>query len=163
MIDTSHNRACWLLQFCERDLTQLTDQALGQLQGEWVEFQRGRWKWDRPPAQSRLTQWQQAVIAKLDELKNGQSWSLDCGLWRQLALANGEVHVERNTYARAHDDKHLVRVVDTLEAVSNDLRVCAREKCGRLFVRTKRQAYCSARCRGTEGTQRYRKKKSKLP
>jgi hypothetical protein len=165
-MDTPLTRACWLLQFCRYDLTQLTDQELRQLQSEWVDFQWGMWKGKRPPVRDWLIEWQQEVRGKLDELKNGQRWVLDCGLWRQLELVNDQLDAKARTYpfADGAENKLLVKGMDTLEAVSNDLRVRAREKCRNLYVRTKRQDYCSVRCRGTEGTQRYRKKKTnKLP
>lgn len=158
--DTPQARACWLLQFCQRDLTQLTGPDLKQLQSEWVEFQGSIWKGGHPPIRSRLVQWQQEVRVKLDELKNGQPWSLDCGVWRQLRIVNGQLHTQQRTdpLPTGTENSYLIRVMDTLGAVSNDLRLCAREKCRKMFVRTKRQTYCSARCRGTEGKRKYRQK-----
>jgi hypothetical protein len=163
--DTPHSRACWLFRFSQSDLTQLTGQELGQLQSEWVEFQAVMWRGAHPPVQNRLIEWQQEVRGKLDELKNGQRWNLDCGLWRQLELVNGQLDAKAITHAPSTGSQSylLIKVMDTLEAVAHDLRLCKRDKCRELFLRTKRQAYCSARCRGTEGTQRYRKKKTKLP
>jgi hypothetical protein len=87
--DTPHTRACWVLRFCRYDLTQLTDQELGQLQSEWVSFQGDMWKSNRPPVRNTLVQWQQEVRGKLDELRGGQPWPLDCRLLRQLELVNG--------------------------------------------------------------------------
>jgi hypothetical protein len=156
-MNTPQAHACWLLQFCEYDFTQLKEQALGQLQSEWVEFQANIWK-GNPPVRNRLAQWQQEVKGKLDELKKGQSWVMDCGLWRQLQIVDGHLHTQQRTYLRPPEaeNKYLIRVMDTLEAVANDLRLCEREKCQKMFVRIKRQAYCSARCRGTEGKRKYR-------
>jgi hypothetical protein len=37
-----------------------------------------------------------------------------------------------------------------------DLAVCAREGCERLFLRSRRQAYCTARCSQRQRTQRFR-------
>lgn len=165
LADTPHARACWLLQLCQRDLTQMTGQALEQLQSEWVEFQGGIGAGKKLPAKNRLVQWQEEVNGKLNELKNGQPWVMDCYLWRQLKLANGPFNTQQRTYPlpTGTESQFLIRVMDTLEAVANDLRLCAREKCRKMFVRSKRQAYCSTRCRGTEGKRRYRKKKTKLP
>lgn len=165
LMDTPQARACWLLQFCQRDLTQMTGQALEQLQSEWVEFQGSIWKGGQPPVRSRLIQWQQEVRGKLNELINGQRWVLECYLWRQLRIVDSQLHTQQRTglLSPKEEPNYLIRVMDTLEAASDDLRLCAREKCRKMFVRTKRQAYCSARCRGTEGKRRYRKKKTKLP
>lgn len=163
--DSPQARAHWLLQFCQCDISELTDQDLGQLQNEWVEFQGDLWKGNHPPIQSTLVQWQQEVNGKINDLKNGLRWSLDCGLWRQLELVNGQLNAQQRAYtlSAGADNPLLFRVMNTLAMVSNDLRLCAREKCRVIFVRTKRQAYCSPRCRGTEGTQRYRKKKTSPP
>ena len=161
--DTPRTRACWLFQFCQCDLTLVKDQALEQLQNEWVKFQAPLWS-GLPPVRNRLLQWQQEVNSKINELQNGQRWSLDCGLWRQLEFVNGQLNPRQRTSPLPDGaaSKFLIRVMDTLEAVANDLRLCKREDCGTVFVKTKRQAYCSARCRGTEGTRRYRKNVTKL-
>jgi hypothetical protein len=158
LTETPYARARWLLQFCQRDLSELTAQALEQLQNEWVEFQGNKWTGNHPPVQNRLVQWQQEVRGKLEELKIGQPWALDCGLWRQLEFVNGQFSTQQRTYPLPSGDenRYLIKVMDTLEVVSNDLMLCAREKCRAIFVRTMRQAYCSARCRGTEGKRRYR-------
>lgn len=163
--DTPQARACWLLQFCQRDLTQLTGQALEQLQSEWVEFQGSIWQSKKHPTRDKLLEWQKNVKGKLDKLKKGQPWAMDCHLWRQLELVNDQFNKRQMTYAlpTGTENQYLIRVMDALEAVANDLRLCARVKCRRMFVRTKRQTYCSARCRGTEGKRKYRKKKTKLP
>ncbi len=160
VVDTPQARACWLLQFCQRDITQLTGQDLNQLQNEWIKFQGSIWKGGQPPVRSRLVQWQKEVKGKLDELKKGQSWAMDCDLWRQLELVNGQLHTRQRTYPlpTGTENQYLIIVMDTLEAVANDLRLCAREKCQKMFVRSKRQTYCSARCRGTEGKRKYRQK-----
>lgn len=165
--DTPQARACWLLQFCQRDLTQLTGQALEQLQSEWVEFQENIWQSKKPPAHDRLLEWQKEMKGKLDELKKGQSWGMDCGLRRTLKIVNGRLKTQRwmnaltkMTYPlpTGTENPYLIRVMDALEAVANDLKLCARVKCQKMFVRSKRQTYCSARCRGTEGKRKYRQK-----
>ena len=47
----------------------------------------------------------------------------------------------------------------SLSDVADRLAECQNESCKRIFLRTKRQTYCSPRCRDTVNKRAYRKRK----
>jgi hypothetical protein len=67
---------------------------------------------------------------------------------------------EANTLhtSRTLKDRMAHRICEALAAVGTRLRRCQRKECGRLFVRRKRQIYCTPSCGSVMRIQRYRNK-----
>lgn len=59
---------------------------------------------------------------------------------------------------KALKDAMAHKICETLASVKGNLRRCRREDCRRLFIRNKRQVYCTPSCASLVRTQRYRAK-----
>lgn len=82
--------------------------------------------------------------------------------YRRRRMAEGFIlPMEGNTLriSRTLKDKMAHHICEALAAVGNSLRRCQRKECGRLFVRRKRQVYCSPSCGSVARTQRHRNKR----
>ena len=153
--------ARWLIEFVRSDPDQWTAEVIGNFQNKWATLLGALWKGHKPPGSSRMNDWHLEVGMTVKKLEQGEPWAQDCRLWRQIRFDTGQAIVTHRITPLENDNYLLKRVMDALEAAGEDMRICQRQDCQKLFVRTKRQAYCSAKCRGTELKRRYRKKQSK--
>lgn len=161
-MDHESTAARWLIEFVRSDPEQWTAQLIGDFQTKWAALLKASGQGHKPPGSSRMKDWHQELGKIVKTLEAGKPWSGDCSLWRQVQINEGQLVPRRRTSPSDSDtNKFLTKVMDVFEESSTDMRICQRQDCERLFVRTKRQTYCSAKCRGTELKRRHRKKQSK--
>jgi hypothetical protein len=162
-LDHESSAARWLIEFVRSDPGKWTDAVTAVFQKKWVTLLGTQyWKSTSLPSSARMKDWHQELGKIVKTLEAGKPWSGDCSLWRQVQINEGQLVPRRITSPSDSDtNKFLTKVMDVFEESSTDMRICQRQDCEKLFVRTKRQAYCSAKCRGTELKRRHRKKQSK--
>ena len=166
------SRLWWLLSFAERDLS--SPRAADQASMETLVFTFAA-RLAGPVAQAG------ARMGKLDaetldpgaireaRLKMGDAQRAVRDVLRSLATgAQCRLSFEVVGWERLPDrrllpvvggdwrSRFLGAVAMLLVEAGPDLAVCAREGCERLFLRSRRQAYCSAQCSQRQRTQRFR-------
>lgn len=151
--------ARWLIEFVRSDPGKWTAEVIGNFQNKWATLLGTLWKGEKPPGSSRMNNWHQELGKTVEKLEQGEPWAEDCKLWRQIRFDAGQAIIAYRTNP-LEKDGYLIRAMDAFEAAGEDMRICQRPDCQKLFVRSKRQAYCSAKCRGTELKRRYRKKEN---
>jgi hypothetical protein len=159
----SHAR--WLLKFAQAALTGLKGDDLLQLRMECAVFlgsdlqlrrRKGGVSPSQLPSQIQLKQWQQDLNQGLTMLARGQAWSITTEADNALRVENGRL-VSQTTLKYLHEvDKFSVTAWEVINNVRDFYRHCERQECNRPFLRTKRQTFCSARCRGTVNKRKYR-------
>ena len=100
----------------------------------------------------------------LKDLRDGKPWDFPMkGKRRYKIPRDGRLVVETILDPQFEIDKPLLKAMDVLESVANRFSYCSNETCSHPFIRTKRQRYCSSRCRGTVIKRRYRQKSKAQP
>ena len=163
---TPEQRARWLLDFCRKDIS--TQEPDERLQLEWAMFlgtdplqkqaEDGSTFWHRLPSQNQVTSWQSNVNKKLLKLAKCEPWILDVKADHKLFVQNGVLKSETSLKTEDHWPA-LFQVMETLTALGDRFRFCLNKTCYRPFIRTKRQRFCSSRCREIDIKRRYRQKK----
>jgi len=100
--------------------------------------------------------WVRRVCEGLRKLTRGERWTGQVSTEYCLQIPRGEplrvVHAPRTS----RGNPMIPAVHEVLMAMRDRLRRCYREKCSRLFLRTKGQRYCSKKCAGRDRLQRFR-------
>jgi hypothetical protein len=164
-LEDDKRTAQWLLDFVRSDAGLWRREHAEAHQKRWAALMGSLWERKHPPAVSTLVKWHDELQRIVERLEKGEGWAVDCHLWRQIRMEGGKPLVDDATtsprkehHADADTTKFLIKAMDVFYAIWDDMRLCGRSDCGKLFVRTKRQEYCSETCRGTVGKRRYRRK-----
>lgn len=166
---TPEQRARWLLDFCLCDFMNLERGQRSQLCQEWAIFVRG----DRllkttggylvkphPFEEDQTKHLWRKLDQMLEDLRDGEPWDFPMkGRRRYKIPPDGRLIVETILDPPFERDEPLLKAMEALESVANRFRFCANEACSHPFIRTKRQRYCSSRCRGTVIKRKYRQKR----
>jgi hypothetical protein len=166
--DTPESRARWLLSLDSRGdfrrFSQPERHAFGAEMGAFLG--RGGYV---PDDEAEL--WLNRIRAGVRKLAAGKAWGYATvthfNFWIPRPGQRGASGFESVGYiepksphilhhSRTLKDRMAHRICDTLAAVGNRLRRCPRQGCGRLFVRAKRQQYCSPQCASVHRSRRYR-------
>lgn len=142
--------AQWLMKFARSEPSTWTAELISDYEKNWLEFLG-------PGQQTSLKKWHQGTRSFLEDLEAGKKRVELCRLWRQISIEAGQVKITCSTSPDSGKEMYLTKVMDAFEAAGRDMMLCRREDCRKLFVRTKRQEYCSETCRGTVGKRKYRK------
>jgi hypothetical protein len=155
---TQLRRARWVLEFCQTDFLK----ARGEERTKWSEGLR-EFVWPfsentKPISAKSIDVTWRSLSRKLRGLREGQPWrenvSVRLVLQRQGNTVKGEAQFNDAGIAWIEDQAMIA-----LAEVAGLLTVCANASCERLFIREKRQAYCSLRCRDTVNKRAYRKRR----
>lgn len=158
---TPTSRVRWLLEFANEDLSQITEQDLILLQQQILVFlnQPEDVRRDRLPGKHRMLEWQGQVARGLKNLSQRRSWE---------TRITGNLIAERKDARIADSSTHIPTGQDhwpfTFQAINaliqgaDSLRFCANTKCSKLYLRNKRQEYCSTRCRNAANKRLYRQR-----
>jgi len=163
---TRESRARWLLKFSRLNFQNLGPDQVAQWQVGVAVFlgldlrlqtQNGGFAPQQLPTTTEVRQWQKDLKQRLDSLAQGQVWSnVSAQLRFALRLSGGRLVVQGTITPLHQADRFMVKAVETLANVRDRVRQCAREDCKQAFVGNMRQTYCTATCRGTVNTRRYR-------
>lgn len=158
---TPTRRIEWLLEFAKLDLSQITDQNLLSLQQQILMFldQEEDILRNRLPQRHQILGWQGQTQEGLKKISKGKSWGVEIA-GRLIAERRGVRIVNSSTRHAARQDHwpFTFHSINTLIQGANLLRYCANAKCSQLYLRNKRQNYCSIRCRDAVNKRLYRKR-----
>lgn len=153
---TPNNRVRWLLDFYQRDISELSPTEREQIALEWVVFLG-----ESPsqnfilPSRDQLTTWQQRIRDGIGRLAEGQTWCHKARANLELRVEDGKVGSKLTLQKKGNAFRPAeFKAMEALLGIP--LRFCANEKCHRPFIRSRRMRYCSPRCRGTVNTRKYR-------
>jgi len=159
------SRARWLLKFAQATLPSLKGDDLLQLRTECAVFRgsdlhlrmrKGGVSPLQLPSQSELKQYQHDLTQRLTKLAQGQAWRVTMAADNVLRVENGRLFSQTTLRQLNEADIFSVKAWEAISNVHDSYRRCARQECNRPFIRTKRQTYCSTRCRGTVNKRKYR-------
>ena len=163
---TPEERARWLLDFCQNDLPGAGSPQRWALRQDWAYLlglpviprkRNGAMDPSGHPTTGETQQWWQDLRGKLGMLVAGQAWEVRAEQKRELRVRNGALTSTPSTKPLHDADRHLVGAFEILEAVTKWFKLCANAKCGRPFIRTGREKYCSKRCKWVVGKRAYRR------
>lgn len=95
----------------------------------------------------------------LRALQQAKPWSVSLKAYLSLSMRNGTFVAETKYSSFRQIQEPDRRAILTLMDVADRLAVCQNQSCKCVFLRTKRQTYCSPRCRDTVNKRAYRKRK----
>lgn len=149
-------RACWILDFCQTDFRK----ARGEERTKWNEGLRAfaRPFSDKKPIYAKYIDvtWY-SLHHKLRDLREGKPW--DTNVTTRLVLRRAGRTITGEAQFKDLGPDWIVELgAIALGEVVGLLTICANKPCERLFIREKRQAYCSLRCRDTVNKRAYRKR-----
>jgi len=161
---TPEAQARWLLEFARADLEKLS-------RGDWlnvwsdvlafalVEEGAPPFPLFLPPPRV-LRRWQADARQRLTAIAEGRSWTINLGPQRYElsvrhgALVAGRVWIGEALWAHLRQT-FLGGVVRALGNAGERFRVC--QRCGRPFIKRKRQTYCTSQCSQLVRTHKYRR------
>jgi hypothetical protein len=169
--ETLESRARWLLSLANQEaLADLSEPEQRGIRWEMAVFCGDRAN-PEVGAVLRVTEvtaerWHSRIKEGLRRLAKGRAWGhalvTHMSLWIPLQAQWEKLKIGRpdTLYVTRTDKESLMHAVcAVILAVENRLRRCRRSTCGRLFLRRKRQAYCSPRCSSVARMRRYRHRK----
>ncbi len=180
--ESDESRARWLLRFAAADPSTLTAGQRLDLQWDVVAFMMpppfnlARFEVGYPhhdgdiavplPA---LHAWVGNGIKGLEEgpriyiegSPNLPSWTVDTRRFCRFSRVGHQVIVDYYDGAQGTEGRFRAEAVRVLSSQARRFRFCG--NCGRAFIATKRQAYCTASCSQSVRTKKYRAKKNLTP
>jgi hypothetical protein len=137
----------------------------------------------RPFSEDEVTRWLARIHNGVQQLHEGRAWghrlTIHCGFWVPKAgqvpfwpfwWVDSEAPIDRLKRSMERDvldaqctkkDLMAHRICEVLVAVGSRLRRCLNKECRRLFVRQKRQLYCTPACAAVVRIRKYRAKQRK--
>jgi hypothetical protein len=135
----------------------------------------------QPFSEEEVIRWLARIHNGVQQLHEGRAWGhrlvTHWGFWVPMAGQTAywpywwvgtrpKGNIEPKTRDALHVESTLKdcmthRICEVLAAVGSRLRRCLNKECGRLFVRQKRQLYCTPTCAGVMRIRKYRAKQRK--
>jgi hypothetical protein len=150
--------AIWFLDFCQTDF----DKTRGEERKKWCAEAAHFCGEPKLKKDDRLTEKTWRSVRGL--LRKICSWREVGGPIRTRLALRREGNIVR-AYTQYDWEWAWCRIDDqaiiALGEVAGRLAICANSACERFFIRRRRQAYCSRKCRHTVNKRAYRKRKAK--
>ena len=164
--------ARWLLSFSKKRLEGSSPKAWREVQTEALVFRCGGRSHEnlqdaetvcvRPlPSPAQVTQAQQFLQTLIERLQKGKRVDIKTDNWiGTVQQVKGRLWLWSNPLQLPWLDAFKMRVYETLTdpKVKSHFRFCLNEGCGRPFLASKRQVYCSTSCSQHHRTLLYRNK-----
>jgi hypothetical protein len=159
-------RAQWLLDFAQSKFEDMNEDERNQWGIELGKFNGGiSHDSTRRDLQTDTTNtyavWD-VLTNKLESLRRGEAWREPVQARLKIRREGGAIKV--GTQLRSDSRKELKHAALLFEKLGGSLAICANDRCNnshpRFFIKKKRQAYCTTRCRETVNKRKYRRKQN---
>ena len=157
---TPTSRVRWLLEFAKLDLSQIPEHDLLPVQREVFVFlgQAEDVLSNQPLDKDRILDGQRRIAMSLKALSRGKPWKTR--ITANLIVERKDARITSiSTHTPATQDPWALfqfHAITALTQGADSLRFCANVECSQLYLRNKRQEYCSTRCRDAVNKRLYR-------